>query len=112
MKLLQVAHEFAAVIGIHPFQTYTKNRFNVRNFCVFLLLILFTISTSALVLFGARTGREFEEAFFAWISASFTNIGLLINILKSRDIFRLVDHFENTVETRKFPKFFNIEKKN
>lgn len=101
MILLQVAYEYAEAIGIYRYPANPQNKFNPRNLSVFMLFVLFTISTSALLIFDANSYREFEEGFFAFIAASFTNVGLLINILKSRDIFRLVDNFEKTIETRK-----------
>lgn len=95
MKLFENNRKGGKFIGIEEGRTFTR-----RNVFVLLLYVLFFVTSTAFILFDANTFEDYSEAFFAWASVLFTGVGFLIYILQSKDIFRVIRHFEQIIENR------------
>lgn len=107
MQLFEMTHKVMAMIGIRLYWPEVQNRFNCRSLGILTLFFLFSTSSTAFIIFDANSFREYEDACFAWISVTFTFVGLLINVLKAVDILRLIENFETICEICKCFKFQN-----
>lgn len=101
MRLFLAVQKYGYNVGVRPFLPDQKIPFNRRSVEVLLIYSLFIISSTAFLAFDANSFREYTEAFFPWMSVSFTFIGLSVNILMTNDIFRLVNSCEEIVERGK-----------
>lgn len=89
----------AALIGIHALRADETSHFNPRNVSVLLIFGLFASSSTAFIVFDAKSVRDYEEAFFPWISLSFVCVGFIFNIVKSDQIYVVCDTIENLIES-------------
>lgn len=101
MKLFVATRKYAAWVGMHELRPGEKSHFNRKNVALLFIFGLYFISTTALIIFDARTFREYTEGFFGWITLGSVYAGALIMIMKLRDLFSVIHHVEKFVETCK-----------
>lgn len=75
--------------------------FNRRNVGVLLMFGAAFISVTWFLIFGAKTIIEVEECFYLWVTVCCTTTGFFATILKTENLFELLDHANNFVEKRK-----------
>lgn len=88
------------VVGVYPIQP-GESVFNRCNLGLLLYLIISIILETASFLFDNTTIQEYTETFFARITVLSIFIGYLLNIVKSEEIFQLIENMEKFVESRK-----------
>lgn len=94
MKLFEPVLEYSALIGIRPLRPNEASVFNQRNTTFSVFYLLCSISSALSLYFDANTFYEYCQAFYFFISLTLVGIGLFINILLSKNTFRLKDTFE------------------
>lgn len=97
MKLFQELKKNLAVFGIFPLCVGDKCRFNPRNMAI---LLFFATSFSSAVtsfLFESENLQEYTKSFYVAITTLFTSAGLFVIILKSVELFQLIEHIERIV---------------
>lgn len=91
IKLFQVIEEHWSIIGIQPISSPEKTPFNWRNILVISIVGVYFVSTTLFLLFDATTFRECEEAFFPWITLLVIAVGLIQQVMKTREVFQFFD---------------------
>lgn len=106
MKLLQMTEKIGAKFGVRRMRPGESSPFNRLNLAFSLLFGQFFISSTAFFLYDANTFYEYTLAFFGWMTWSFINVGYIVIILISPDIFGIADSAEAIIERRKFFSLF------
>lgn len=105
MRSFLVMEGYAKRLGVYRNQS---NVFNCRTICILLLFAMDSISITAHLVFDDNTFQNYTEAFFFWITLIGICIGLLIMLLKTNDIFKLLNTIDAIVDKRKFHKKFHL----
>lgn len=100
MKLLAQIQAYAAFVGLHRPPPGINTTFNRRNIVFILSFGIFFISSTAFLIFNAKTFLEYEECFFGWCTCSFVYVGIIIFFRKLIDTFDYVEKLEQTFEKR------------
>lgn len=100
MKLCVLLQKYIVNIGIYPIQP-DQSCFNRRNILVSLIFGQGLILVTADVLFWSSTIREYEEAFFSWITLAVANVGLYVTIVRTRKCYEHLEHLESLIKNRK-----------
>lgn len=108
MKLFQACQEYMAIIGVRPLLPGEKHPFNRQNVRVLLVFGLAFILTSAFLIFDAQTLRQYAECFYAWSSVFAIFVGVLLVILKTEDLFQLINDLEIMIQNSKWLDCFRL----
>lgn len=88
--------------GVESPQSEKNNRFNLRNL---MILVFFSASTTIMSLFMIcedGTMAEYSSAIYGCLSSTMTTIILLIFVWKTKELYKLINNFETTIEEREF----------
>lgn len=102
MKLFQVCQKYMAIIGIRRLLPDEKFPFNRRNVGILFIFGQSFIAASAFLVFDAKTLKEYTECLYTWISVLGVLIGLALVIIRTEEIFQLIENMEKMVEQREF----------
>lgn len=100
MKIFQTLLRHVAIIGIYQIGDQ-KSQYNRRNLAFLLFYGLFTAFAAAFMIFDANRLQDYEQSFFALLSASFTFVDFFVFIQKTYQISRLFERAENEIKSRK-----------
>lgn len=107
MKIFQLIQKTFEASGIRRAQAHKKHPFNKKNSTIYLFLIQFTISVHLFLIFQAETFREYADSFFMCMSTIFVFVCFMVTLWKQKNIFDLIDDFEDIIERRRM-KIFSI----
>lgn len=75
-----------------------KKRLNQINLIYLLVVGQFSVSALAFLSLEANTLKEYAESFYASLTITSNCYGLWILFFKSQDIFKFIEHIEETLE--------------
>lgn len=104
MKLFQSARAFYETVGIYPLTSVQSYKFSWRNFAIIYILTTQFLATSTYFLFKTNINIDYVETLqsFYFSSTSFNFlISFVINFCKMSNIFKLMDRFEETIQSSK-----------
>lgn len=104
MKLFQSARAFYETVGIYPSTSVQSYKFSWRNFAIIYILTTQFLATSTYFLFKTNINIDYVETLqsFYFSSTSFNFlISFVINFCKMSNIFKLMDRFEETIQSSK-----------
>lgn len=99
MKICPLLIKCAENIGLH-LRCDERSKFNGRNVGILIIFGLNFISATAFFWYDASTFKEYTMCFFAYITLLALNIGFLATIIRSPQIFQLLNDTEHFIENR------------
>lgn len=103
MELFQTVQKLFKKIGIHwphQYQRYSSS-FNWINFVYFVGYAQSITSSSAFILFEAKTAVEYGFAFYVFITGWAAASAVSISILKKEKLFNIVQNCDKFIEMSK-----------
>lgn len=101
MKIFQSIRHHFEFVGISQAQSLRKHPFNLRNLAILLIYLQFLITSTAYVLFEAKTIREFADSFYAASTTAGVSNVFTWNMVNMANIFQLIDNSAMIIEKRK-----------
>lgn len=105
MELFQPLRFYAEIIGI-SLKSRKHNGFNRRHLLVLFIFLFYSISSTAFLLFDAKTFKEYSEASFVWLTVISICFGFFTQILKSQELIDLIINSQTMIE---FREYFTVE---
>lgn len=101
MKLFKIIRHHFSFVGIYPVQNQQKSHFNLMNLFVLILYVQLFISSLTFFLLKAKTINEYVYTLYVCISCLSAFGVFLTTILKKKQIYQLIDKYEEAIERSK-----------
>lgn len=112
MQLFVEFRKFYRMLDIDPSQYKSNKKISsvlTLKICLSLItLSLAFISTGFFCLFQSKTMREFGDSFYATATVPGVVLTFTIFLINMRDIFTLIEHFEDFVRKSRHPSAFSV----
>lgn len=102
LKLFEFVRRHYGILGIYSAQPNQSRSCNLRKKIVLLCMILVFISTTAFILFEAKSIEEIGASFTAFFMELFVMIFFIINIRKISEIINSIEMMEKFIEKSTF----------
>lgn len=100
MKIFESLQNTMSTIGVRRNEAGQKHSFNWKNILILIMYIHYMIQAPPAV----ETFNEYADMSYAMLTVSLVLINLLIFILKTTELFKMINNFEISIEQRK-PRF-------
>lgn len=106
MKVLQSVRNSLTSFGLYPPQVFEGfRRPNVRIVFVVVGHVLFCIGTTMFFIWEAETLVDYSDSLFACSSMNIGFFMLIIILIKTEQVFKLIESFETIIQIREFIKY-------
>lgn len=99
MKIFQEIRKNFAIAGIYGAQ---KHRFNRKNSLILAFLAEHFVSTAIVLLFQAKSIREYTESFYGCATGLSAMVILVSNIFEAKHLLDMIISFESVIKQRRF----------
>lgn len=92
--------KYAANFGVIELQP-DQCVFNRRNVAILIIYGLYFISATYSLLYESSTFKSYAESFYAWLSLTADTMGYFIMIIRSQNLYQVLQKLEKLIENRK-----------
>lgn len=88
--------------GVESPQSEKINRFNLRNLMILIFFLVSAVIMSMFIIREDGTMAEYSSAIYGCLSSTIAIIILLIFVWKTKELYKLINNFEESIEEREF----------
>lgn len=102
MKIFEAIVLNFKINGIYWPQKYKKHPFNLKNLTILFISGLYALLAVLFLLIDAKTFTEYADSFYLIATTIFCPVIFNAIVLKTPEVFDLINSFEEIIQKRKF----------